>query len=81
MRDFGLLMLQCTFMGQKSFHAMLFSYMFHIKPLIVFFKSPEVIFSYTFFLNISPLKAELIRVYANIFLTIFQTFIYKHLWF
>jgi hypothetical protein len=53
---------------------MLFSYIFHIKPLILFFKSPEVIFSYTFFLNVSPLKAELIRIYANIFFNNFSNF-------
>jgi hypothetical protein len=53
---------------------MLFSYIFHIKPLILFFKSPEVIFSYTFFLNVSPLKAELIRIYANIFVNNFTNF-------
>jgi hypothetical protein len=77
---FGLLpFVQCTLTGQNYFLTKIFPYIFHIKPLI--FITFSWLHSSADFHEIFTFNSRIIRVYFNIFMQFFRTFIYKPLWF
>ena len=62
-----------TYRSQEYFHTKIFSYIFHIKPFLFSKHSPEVqVIPYQIFLKFSHLNAELIGVYLNISLSLFE---------